>query len=221
MIKAIIFDFDYTLGDCTDGIVQCVNFALHKLAREEKDRESIKKTVGMSLKRTFAVLTGSNSESDACLFEQYFLEKAADVMVKCAELYNHVQEILRELKADGYKLGVVTTKGHAKIEGIMAKFDLTKTMDILVGGDDVKIQKPSPEGLLWTIEQLEVDTEEVLYVGDSLVDAETAKNANVKFLGVLTGTTTKEDFATFPYEFLGKDMVDIRNYIISTDMTEC
>ncbi|MDE6710092.1 MAG: HAD-IA family hydrolase, partial [Oscillospiraceae bacterium] len=47
---------------------------------------------------------------------------------------------------------------------------------------DVKIEKPNPEGLLWAIEHLDAMNEEILYVGDSLVDAKTAENAKVEFV---------------------------------------
>ncbi len=53
-------------------------------------------------------------------------------------------------------------------------------VDIIVGADDVKTEKPNPEGLLSVIEDLGAMKEEVLYVGDSLVDAKTAENAKVK-----------------------------------------
>lgn len=59
---------------------------------------------------------------------------------------------------------------------------------------DVKIEKPNPEGLLFAIQHLKVKHMEILYVGDSLVDVKTAENAKVKFAGVLTGTTTRDDF---------------------------
>ena len=51
--KAVIFDFDYTLGDCTNGIVFSVNYALDKLGYSEHNVSEIKKTVGLSLKETF------------------------------------------------------------------------------------------------------------------------------------------------------------------------
>ena len=54
-----VFDFDYTLADATVGIVDSANYALDKLGLERKDRGSIRKTVGMTLRETFSVLTNS------------------------------------------------------------------------------------------------------------------------------------------------------------------
>ena len=57
--KAVIFDFDYTLGDCTEGIAASVNHGLKKMGYEAGELEDIRKTIGLSLKETFACLTGS------------------------------------------------------------------------------------------------------------------------------------------------------------------
>ena len=48
--KAVIFDFDYTLGDCTEGIAASVNHGLKKMGYEAGEMEDIRKTIGLSLK---------------------------------------------------------------------------------------------------------------------------------------------------------------------------
>ena len=58
MLQAVIFDFDYTLGDSTEGIVQSVNYALAKLGAGQSEAEEIRKTIGLSLHDTYQVLTG-------------------------------------------------------------------------------------------------------------------------------------------------------------------
>lgn len=213
MLHAIIFDFDYTLGDSTKGITLSVNYALRKLGYAEKSIESIKKTIGLSLKETYFTLTGKNDENESQLFSKYFKEKADQVMVDNTELYDGVKENLLRLKNEGYKLGIVTTKFHYRIEQILAKFDAHDLIDLIVGAEDVKIEKPNPEGLLWAVEHLKAEKSNVLYVGDSVVDARTAQNANVDFAGVLTGTTTREEFEEYPNLCIVENISQICNYI--------
>ncbi|MGN0435905.1 MAG: HAD family hydrolase [Wujia sp.] len=213
MIKGIIFDFDYTLGDSTKGIVKCANYALNNLGLEERTEAEISKTIGLTLVDTFKTLTGRENDDEATLFRQYFVQKADEVMVNDTVLYPGVKEILSKLGEEGYQLGIVTTKFRYRIEGILEKFDATNLIDLIVGGDDVKVEKPSPEGLLWAIDRLGLDKAEVLYVGDSLVDARTAANAGVSFAAVLTGTTTEEDFEGYPHVYIGKALEDVYNYI--------
>lgn len=213
MLKAVVFDFDYTLGDSTDGIVMSVNYALEKLGFGIKDKESIKKTIGLPLKDTFFTLTGEGSVEEAELFSKYFIEKADLVMVENTVLYEDTKEVLQRLKSEGYKIGIVTTKFRYRIEKIFNKFNALELVDIIVGADDVKIEKPAPEGLLFAMDKFQLKREELLYVGDSTVDAKTAENADVNFAGVLTGTTAKDEFGLYRNVFIGKNIRDVYEFV--------
>jgi len=201
MYRAVIFDFDYTLGDSTDGIVLSVNHALDKLGCAKAPTQEIRKTIGLSLKNTYKALTKDEDEGKAALFAEYFVEKADEVMTDHSVLYPPVEDVIASLRERGIKTGIVTTKFHYRIDGILNKFGMNHAFDLVVGSDDVKIEKPDPEGLLWAISHLGVDKKEVLYIGDSIVDAETAGRAGVDFAGVLTGTTQRDAFET--YECVG------------------
>lgn len=209
MLKAIIFDFDYTLGDSTNGIALSINYALEKLGYKREELETIKKTIGLSLKDTYRALTQMDNLEEAELFSQLFKEKADQVMVENTQLYKGVKKVLGNLHEKGYKIAIVTTKFHYRIEQILTKFDATKWIDLIVGGEDVKEAKPNPEGLLYAITRLQVERDEILYVGDSLVDAKTAQNAGVDFAAVLTGTTTREEFDDFDKVFVGDSIEEV------------
>lgn len=215
MFKAIIFDFDYTLGDSTNGVVLSVNYALEKLGFDIKNIEEIRKTIGLSLKETFSVLTGSDNGEEAEKFSKYFKEKADSVMVDNTELYDDVKEVLRNLKNKGYKIGIVTTKFHYRIEQILNRFRAEDLVDLIVGAEDVKIEKPSPEGLLWAVDNFQLEKSDILYVGDSLVDAKTAENAQINFAGVLTGTTGADEFQVHRNIFIGEQIRDVYEFIMN------
>lgn len=210
MYQAYIFDFDYTLGDSTDGIVQCVLYALSQLEEEAKTVEEIRKTIGLSLKETYFTLTGSKNEEKAELFAKYFKEKGDEVMVAGTQLYEPAKQVLADLREKGCRIGIVTTKYHYRIDAILAKFDMNDMVDIIVGGDDVKVPKPDPEGLLYAIEQLQLDKKDILYVGDSVVDAKTAQSAEVDFAAVLTGTTSAQDFAKYRNVCIANNLYEVQ-----------
>ncbi len=209
MYKAYIFDFDYTLGDSSDGIVQSVLYALEKLQEEPKATKEIRKTIGLSLKETYFTLTSSKNEERAEQFATYFKEKADEVMVASTQIYEPVKQVFTFLRENGCKIGIVTTKFHYRIDAILAKFDMTEMVDIIVGGEDVKAPKPDPEGLLYAIKKLQLEKVDILYIGDSVVDAKTAEAADVDFAGVLTGTTTAEDFKRFRNICIADDLYGI------------
>ncbi len=215
MLKAIIFDFDYTLGDSTNGIALSIHYALEQLNRTTKNLAEIRKTIGLSLKETYAALTSSDNADEAEQFAKLFKQKADCVMVENTQLYVGVKDTLRKLKEQGYKTAIVTTKFHYRIDQILRKFDANDLIDMIVGGEDVKAEKPNPEGLLRAIDSFALAKDEVLYVGDSLVDAQTAENAGVPFAAVLTGTTTPEEFKFYDSVCIGAGIDDICQYIMN------
>lgn len=209
MKKALVFDFDYTLGDSTEGIASSVNYALDKMGFEKRGKEEIKKTIGLSLKDTLFSLTEKDDEESAKKFAELFKEQADRVMVDNTRLYDGVKELLTSVKKAGYKIVILTTKYHCRIEQIFTKYDAIDLLDLIIGGDDVKVEKPNPEGLLWAIDMLSLPKEELLYVGDSLVDAKTAQRAGVDFCAVLTGTTEEKDFDAFPHLYVLEHVVKL------------
>lgn len=108
----------------------------------------------------------------------------------------------------------MTTKYRYRIEQIFGKYNALDLLDIIIGGEDVKEEKPNPEGLLVAINKWQLEKEDILYVGDSLVDAKTAENAGVSFAAVLTGTTTKEDFEQYESVYIGKGIEDIVSFAL-------
>lgn len=213
MKKAFIFDFDYTLGDSTNGIFASVNYALKELGYPEKNIEEVKRTIGLTLKQTYKTLTKKQDEGEAQKFADLFKKKADEVILPNTTLYPDVMDVLQKLKNQGGKIGIVTTKYHYRIDAILEKYSAGSLVDIIVGGDDVKVEKPDPEGLLLAIRRLQLEKNQVLYIGDSLVDARTATNAGVDFAGVLTGTTSKQDFAEYKSEYIGKNIEDIYQFV--------
>lgn len=197
MMRAIVFDFDFTLGDSAEGIIDSANYALEKMGYAPEKAEAIKKTIGLSLAKTLETLTGNSK--DGAVFETYFKEKADEVMVERTTIYDGVKEMLEWFHEQGIKLAIVTTKYHYRIEKILEVNHMEHLIDEIVGGDDVTNPKPCPEGMELLKKHLGICEEEMLYVGDSIVDAKTAEAAGVPFVAVLTGTTDAEDFSPYPH----------------------
>lgn len=196
--KGIIFDFDYTLGDSTEGIVTCVNTALRRLGYDLADREEIRKTIGLDLQQTYLVLTKDANQEQAEKFSRYFREKADQIMTENTSFFPGVLELLQKWHRQGMRLAIVTTKYHYRIEAILEKYQASGLFDIIIGGEDVKRPKPDPEGVLQVLGDWQLPKDQALYVGDSLVDARTAQAAGVDFAGVTTGTTSKAELQAYP-----------------------
>ena len=196
-IKAVIFDFDYTLADSSEGIIECINYALKELGLTPVTIEVACKTIGLSLGDTFFELTGINITDLKESFIRLFVKRADEIMVGMTYFFENVPNTIKLLKTNGIRLGIVSTKFRYRIETILAQHGMSELFDIIVGGEDVLSQKPDPEGLKLAVKKLELHSSDILYVGDSVTDAETARRAGTAFAAVLTGVTKRDAFLNY------------------------
>jgi len=193
MYKGVIFDFDYTLADSSKGVYQCINYAFERLGFSKVAYPEVCKTIGLSLENTFIGLTHNNEKENIEQFIKLFTNHADKVMTNNTFIYENVPKTLNYLKGLGLKIGITSTKYRYRICEILTNNNLISLFDFIIGGEDVTSHKPHPEGIYKILEALKVNKNECVYVGDSIVDAETAKNADIFYIAVLTGTTRKED----------------------------
>lgn len=211
--KAICFDFDYTLGDSTDSIVAGFQNGFRKLGWPEPDRETVRGTVGFLLEDAYTMLSGDESTENRALFRQYFIEVAMERQRKETKLFPYAGELLQMLKASGVKAGIVSTKRGDTIEIIMENHGLRDTLEVVIGSADVKKHKPDPQGLFLAMERLGVSREELLFCGDTVLDAGAAKNAGCDFAAVLNGTTLAEAFEEYPCVHIAPDLEELANWL--------
>lgn len=112
-------------------------------------------------------------------------------MTEYTKPYNGIIELLEELKEKGYKIGVVSNKYDKAVKALCKDYfgDLVQTA---IGESKEIEKKPNPNGVLKAIKEVNSTVERTIYVGDSEVDIQTAKNANVPCISVLWGFKDKE-----------------------------
>lgn len=194
-----LFDFDYTLADSSRGIVTCFRNVLTRHGYTQPTDDDIKRTIGKTLEDSFSILTGVTDAEQLAAFKKEYGKEADTHMTVNTLLFPETKAVLTTLKEKGARIGIISTKFRFRIKELLDLHFPADFLDIIVGGEDVKAHKPSPEGLLSAIEQLHADKGETLYIGDSTVDAETALAAGVDFAGVTHGMTTAEELAQYPH----------------------
>jgi phosphoglycolate phosphatase len=197
VVRAVLFDFDYTLADSSKGTIRCINHALAGLGLPPTTPEMAKQTIGLSLPDTLTFLIGASSPSQAERFTQLFLEMSERVMVAQTVLLPGTMDAMAQLRRRCLPLAIVSTKYHQRIEAVLEREGLHDTFEVLIGGDDVAQLKPAPEGLLLAASRLELEPAYCLYVGDSPTDAEAAKHAGMPFVASLSGVTPREALAAY------------------------
>ncbi|MFX1366001.1 MAG: HAD family hydrolase [Promethearchaeota archaeon] len=202
-IRGVIFDFDFTLADSSKGVVKCVNYALNELGFKSIPDDEISKTIGLTLEHTFTQLVGIQSLNKKEKFKSLFIKKADEVMADLTVLYSETPNVIKILYNNDFKLGIVSTKFRYRMRAILSRENLLDYFDVIVGGEDVSTLKPNPSGLLLATKKLHLLHSEVIYIGDSTIDAEAANRAEISFIAVLSGVTTRKMFSSYQVqEFL-------------------
>lgn len=204
-----LFDFDYTLADSSRGIVMCYRNVLERHHHTGITDETIKRTIGKTLQESFSIMTGITDADTLEMYRKEYVKEADTHMTANTFLFPETIEVLTRLKTNGAKIGIISTKYRYRIMELLGKKLPENFLDIIVGGEDVQHPKPAPEGVLFAIGHLGCRKEDVLYVGDSTVDAETAQAAQVDFAGVLHGATTYDELAAYPHVAIMKTLAEL------------
>lgn len=204
-----LFDFDYTLADSSKGIVICFRNVLERHRHTGISDEQIKRTIGKTLVDSFSILTGIGDEAILEEYRKEYVKEADRFMTANTRLFPETVSVLQALKEKGANIGIISTKYRYRIMEL-AKDNIPEgIIDLIVGGEDVKTAKPSPEGVFLALENLGTDKDTTLYIGDSIVDAETAQAAGMDFAGVLHGATTAEELEAYPHVAIMKDLTKL------------
>lgn len=207
--KTYLFDFDYTLADSSCGIVKCFRAVLTRHQYLDVTDEAIKRTIGKTLEESFSILTGITDLEQLTAFRQEYKLEADVYMNVNTRLFPDALSTLKALKAQGARIGIISTKYRFRILSFLEEYLPEDFLDIVVGGEDVSAAKPSPEGVLFALKQLGSTPQETLYIGDSTVDAETARNAGVDFAGVLNGMTTADELRAYPHRVIMENLNEL------------
>ena len=196
--RAILFDFDFTLADSSDGIVACMNHALGRLGLPPAPADAVRRTIGLDLGTALGILAGDEWRAREEEFLEHFVRKADEVMVASTTFLPSAARVLRTLHDAGYRVGIVTTTYRHRVEDALERDGLRAFVDVIVGADDVPRPKPAPDGLLRAADLLGIPITNCIFVGDSVVDAMAAKALGVAFVAVLSGTTEEDAFVGYP-----------------------
>ena len=211
--KAVFFDFDYTLGDATQAIVAGYEFALKELGHPAPDRDAVRRTVGYTVQDGYTMLTGDTDEVRREEARELFASVARPMQLTTTELFPGAPRLLEGLHERGIQLALISSKGGDTLRKVLSVHGLDHLFALVLGGKDVTNPKPDPEGVLTALERLGLAKEQVLYCGDSLVDAQTAQNAGVDFCAVLNGTTTAEAMTPYPHVHIAPDLPHVARWL--------
>ncbi|MBQ1582259.1 MAG: HAD-IIIA family hydrolase [Prevotella sp.] len=189
--KTYIFDLDGTLLDTLNDLHASCNYALRTHGMPERSLEEVRQFVGNGVKKLMerAIPDGLENplfEDTLQTFRQHYLLHNLDTTLP----YPGIMEMLQQLKAQGKRIAVVSNKFYAATQDLCKHF-FGDTIQVAIGErEDIK-KKPAPDTVLEALRQLQVTRQDAVYVGDSEVDVETARNSGIPCISVLWGFRSK------------------------------
>ena len=192
--QTYIFDLDGTLLDTLGDLAASVNYAMRTHGMPEHSVDEVCRFVGNGVRRLMerAVPGGAAHpafEAAFATFRRHYMEHSLDT----TRPYKGIPEMLQELKRRGRHTAVVSNKFDAATKELCRHF-FPDTIDVAVGEHEAEgiRKKPAPDTVLQALSQLGVGQEGAVYVGDSDVDIQTARNSGLPCVSVLWGFRNRE-----------------------------
>ncbi len=194
-MNIVIFDLDGTLLNTLGDLHISFNYAINKFGYPERTMDEIKSFVGNGIRTAIERALPQNVSNDEMnkivdVFKSYYIEH----MNKHTKPYEGVVDMLKALKDMGYKTAVVSNKYDDAVKELCKRY-FGDLIDAAAGEGYGIAKKPAEDGILKVLKELgagDLNENNVIYIGDSEVDIQTAQNANIPCISVLWGFKDRE-----------------------------
>ena len=212
---AVFFDLDGTLIDSAKDLHFAVNQMLNDLEKSSVDLENIKNWIGngtLKLVERALTYTNNNTKPDEVtlqkafnLFSNYY----RDCVGEYSTLFAGVKELLVELLKNNIKIACITNKPLEFTEFLLQQNMISQFFSVICAGDNVKHKKPNAWPLLHAAQELGVNIDNCIMVGDSQHDIVAAKNANCQVIAVTYGYNHGQDIRQFNPNFVIDSLTEL------------
>ena len=187
MKTAVIFDLDGTLLNTLEDLKDSTNYALQKFRFPQRTLDEVRSFVGNGLKMLIVRAVPADTEDaviDAVL-QTMKLHYAENYHNKTRP-YDGIEALLARLKAEGYPMAIVSNKADLVV-ALLRKLYFDTLIPVAVGETEGVLRKPAPNMVVEGLRRLGLPGAKAVYVGDSEVDLQTARNAGLPCLSVTWG----------------------------------
>ncbi len=210
-VRALIFDLDGTLIDSKLDIALAVNAALAELGREALPHEQIFSYIGNGAPRLIERAAGEGaSEADVQRGLEFFIKYYSAHKLDNTTLYPGVREALDTLS--DFRMAVLTNKPVRASRGILEGLGIAKHFQIVYGGNSFDRKKPDPMGVETILREFGAVPNAVMFVGDSEIDVQTARNSGTWVCGVTYGFGSHR-LVEYPPDILVDNLTELPPYL--------
>lgn len=217
IIKQAIFDLDGTLLQTMNSLIKTGNLMLEKLGYPGRDVNDYRYFVGYGAKELVRRLLIASGDEQARQLDKAYESYMALFEETCTfqvEPYPGIPELINFLKKQNIKLAVLTNKPHEMAKKVIAQAFSADTFSYVQGQSAEFPRKPDPTSALFLADKIGAEImREVLFIGDSDADMETAVNADMIPVGASWGFRTPQELLDHGCEVLLEKPSDLISWI--------
>jgi 2-phosphoglycolate phosphatase len=220
MIRAVLFDLDGTLIDTAADFIRILQQMCREKGVPELDTAVIRAQVSEGARAMVKLVYPELSIDDPFFLQQrqVFLQRYAENIAVDSALFADMQPLLLGLEQQHIPWGIVTNKPRWLSEALLAALDLNTRCAVLVCPEDVRMIKPDPEPLLRAAQQLNLDPQQLLYIGDHPRDIDAGRAAQMTTIVAAYGylpPADKDNLAAWRADFIVHNVLDLHKVINS------
>ena len=185
--QAVLFDMDGTVLDTLDDLCDSINHSLVEFSLPQVSREHVRQCLGngAAFLVSHSIPAGSSPDLEADVLAFYKPWYDAHCLIKTAP-YEGILTMMQSLKEQGLRLAIISNKPDRAVQELSDAF-FPGLLELSVGESPSVRRKPAPDTVLTAASQIGLSVDQCVYVGDSEVDLQTARNAGMDCISVTWG----------------------------------
>ena len=212
MDETILFDLDGTLTDPKEGITKSVQYALRSFGIDEPNLDKLEIFIGPPLKEMFMEYAHLTDEQGVQAVAKY-RERFGPIGILENRVYAGIPELLADLKAAGYKIGLATSKPEIYARQILDRFELMQYFDEVTGSELSGERTKKADVVAEALRRMNITAQQATMVGDRKHDVEGAHVCGVKCIGVLFGYGDRAEMEEAGADWICETVEDIRKIL--------
>ena len=204
MIKYLVFDFDGTLADSTEGILQTTRATFARMGLPMPEDADVRQGIGLPLKGALrtAGVPENRLDEGADIYHEVFYEVAPKHIV----LFPGVKEALEKLASRGYRMSIATSRSEQSLVMLLGEHGISQYFEVLGSVGCVENPKPAPDIVLWVLGRMGATPDQTLVIGDTVYDIQMGKAARCSTCAVTYGNHGPEQLRAAEPDFLIDDL---------------